>query len=90
MEFNDRQFHAHFGISKETIIILWGILETNVPKMNFTLDHILWTFYFLKVYNSVDVSASYWKIDAKTYRSWVWKVIHTLFILLNTVNLIEI
>lgn len=87
MELNNRQFHANFGLSKATIIILFGVLQSATSHGGFTLDHILWTFYFLKVYNTVDVSAVHWKVDPKTYRLWVWKVIQTLFIYLDTVSL---
>ncbi len=85
MDFTNRQFHAHFGLSKETITTLWKILQIVAFETKFTFEHLLWTFYFLKVYNSMDVSATYWKVDVKTYRLWIWKVIQTLFINLNTV-----
>ena len=86
MNLNNRQFHAHFGLSKTTIIILFGVLQSVASQTGFALDHVLWTFYFLKVYNTVDVSAVYWKVDPKTYRLWVWRVIQTLFVHLDTVR----
>ncbi len=87
MNYSDRQFHAHFGISKSTILILFSILQRVEASYGYTfsLDHLLWTFYFLKVYNSVDVSASHFQIDCKTYRFWMWKVLIILFIHLDTV-----
>ena len=87
MNFSDRKFHAHFGISKSTIIVLFNILQiiqTNY-EYNFSLEHLLWTFYFLKVYNSIDVSASFFHVDCKTYRLWIWRVLLVLFIHLNMV-----
>ena len=70
MDFSNREFHAHFGISKETIIVLWGLLQ-KTSQFNFKFEHLLWTFYFLKIYNSMDVSAIFWKVDIKTYHLWI-------------------
>jgi hypothetical protein len=92
MDFSDRQFHAHFGVSKSTILILFSILQKVqiTYEYTFTLDHLLWTFYFLKVYNSVDVSAEHFHIDCKTYRLWIWRVLLILFLHLDTVKILLI
>ena len=87
MNYSDRKFHAHFGLSKSTILILFSVLQTveTTYGYTFTLDHLLWTFYFLKVYNSVDVSASHFNVDCKTYRIWIWRVLLILFVHLDMV-----
>ena len=84
-EWDDRKFAAHFGIAKETMKILWLHIQSLDTDGIFKLKHLLWTLYFMKVYNSSDVSASFWKVDPKTYSKWVWKLIVFLNLTLNTV-----
>jgi hypothetical protein len=85
LEWSERKFHAHFGVSQFTILVLFQLLHSHFGNY-FSLDHILWAFYFLKVYTSVDVGAEYWKISSKTYELWIWRTLHALFIVLDMVN----
>ena len=50
MNYSDRKFHAHFGLSKSTILILFSVLQTveTTYGYTFTLDHLLWLFIFWK------------------------------------------
>lgn len=47
--------------------------------------HLLWTLYFLKTYNTEDVSCAFLRCDRKTFRLWVWRILAVLFTQLNTV-----
>jgi len=44
----------------------------------FKLDHICWSLYFLKVYSTIDVCSSYWKVSPKTFSRWVWKFLRLM------------
>ena len=70
-EWKNRKFFAHFGVAKATVTILWIFLSS--IDSTFKLEHIFWSFYFLKVYSSIDVCSSYWNVDPKTFSHWVWK-----------------
>jgi len=93
MDFNidnlsDRIFKSIFGISKLTYNYL--VLHFSSLPINYKVEgiHILWTFYFIKVYTSYDVAAVYWGCDVQTYSKWVWKVITLLNFTLDTVSLL--
>ena len=49
-------------------------------EYTFILDHPFWTFYFLKIYNSINVNATHFKIDCKTYSMWISRVLLILFV----------
>jgi hypothetical protein len=67
MDLKDYQFHAYFGLSKTTIIIFFSFFQFVATNVGFILNYVLWTFYFLKVYNTIDISTIQWKVDSKTY-----------------------
>jgi hypothetical protein len=82
---SDRKFAAHFGVCKQTVLILWLHLQTLELPWTLQMKHLLWSLHFLKVYTSVDVSASFWNVDPKTYSLWVWRVLLLIATTLNTV-----
>ncbi len=87
-EWSNRKFAAHFGVSKQTVTVLWAHIQHHDPEGIFKLKHLFWTLYFMKVYSSLDVSASHWKVDAKTYSHWIWRLIFFLNLTLNTVRIL--
>lgn len=78
---NDRIWMAHFGVPVQAMIVIWYFLD--VPCVQ--IKHLLWAFYYLKVYPTDDVGASFWKISCKTYENWVWDVLKNLYKHLKTV-----
>ena len=87
--FSTRVFNAHFGVCKQTTIVLWMHLCSLELDFAVEFHHFLWTLYFLKVYNTLDVSATHWKVDVKTFNLWIWRVIALLAFTLDTVILIH-
>ena len=77
-EWSNRKFHAHFGICKEITSILWLYLKSLDVPFTFEPMHLLWALYFIKVYSSIDVCSSYWKVSPPTYSLWIWRVLHVL------------
>jgi hypothetical protein len=82
-----RKFAAHFGVAQETVFILWLHIQTHDSDGIFQLKHLFWTLYFLKVYSSVDVCASFWKVSPKTYSHWTWRLIFFFDLTLNIVSI---
>ena len=98
-EYSDREFHAHFGVCKQTVLCLFQLISGLSLNYSVGLDKILWTLYFLKVfsfstigfilmkvYNTMDVCAGTWQVSSRTYRKWIWLVIDLLFKNLHTVS----
>lgn len=82
-----RKFRAHFGVSWEVTQVLWRVIVSKgSPYFSFKYDHLLWALHFLKVYDSVDVSAQHWNVDPKTYHTWIWRILATLEELLLEVS----
>jgi hypothetical protein len=77
--------HAHFGVSIETICILWIYLYNYAIVMGIQAQHLLWALHFLKTYNTCRTAAKFWNVNVKTYRFWIWKVIIGLFLCLHQV-----
>jgi hypothetical protein len=86
--YNVRQVSSLFGVSPETITILW--LLFNQMELCFVLQpvHLLWALYFLKHYPTCDAAAHHWQCDVKTYRLYIWRVIAALFTYLDTVSVL--
>src|SRR5947209_4782127 len=82
MEMNERVFAAHFGLDKVTVTLVYVIFLA--PDVQFT--HLLWTLFFLKTYNTLDVCASFWSVDPKTFDKHVWDVMFVLWRKLHTVS----
>jgi hypothetical protein len=74
----ERRFRIFFGIRKEIVLKVWGMLgEGGLRPKNGKPKHLRWALYFLKVYLSEGlgcsaVGGSKGAIDPKTMRKWVW------------------
>jgi hypothetical protein len=84
--YSPRRFAAHFGVSVHTALIVWNLLE-DVPNIIIKPIHILWTLYFLKTYDSVDVAATRFHCDSNTYNTWVCRVLYILYHKLQIVRI---
>src|SRR5690242_2868765 len=82
----DRSFRAHFGMSVAVCRQIWLLLEESdcLPE-KCVATFLLWALYFLKTYNTEDVASARFNCTPKTYRKWVWKVLHCIYNL-NLVN----
>jgi len=69
----NRRWRSYFGASCDTVADIWNALQqTDRLPENAALDHLLWTFMFLKVYEVEVVMAGIIGCDEKTYQKWVW------------------
>ena len=66
----------YFGVGPIVAIILWESLYLHdlIPEGG-QLIHLLWTLCFLKEYGKTHQMANQAKVDAKTYRKYVWRFI---------------
>ena len=70
-----REFLSFFGADPVHVHIIWILLLKNGwLQLGGQLKpyHLLWTFYFLKVYSSFTVLAKNIGCDVKTFRERVW------------------
>ncbi|ORY31116.1 hypothetical protein BCR33DRAFT_840685 [Rhizoclosmatium globosum] len=67
----ERLFRAHFGMSTATCEEVWQELIPSNLHHTIEKKHLLWTLFYLKVYSSIDVSASKFGVTAPTWRKWV-------------------
>jgi len=71
-----RRFRARFGVDPTTVLILWGMLETDgrfdIVETPLNLEHLFWALDFLKNYSNETVQADKFGVDSKTYRKWFW------------------
>ncbi len=74
----EHRFHSFFGAQNEIVLKVWSMLGVGslCPK-NSKLKHLLWAFYFLKVYpregtGCSTVGGSKGAINPKTIQKWVW------------------
>lgn len=72
-----RRFRSSFGVSPLICEKSWNLLNGKRPRGSKPV-HLLWTFLFLKQYNSEHVNHSIVKADEKTFRKWVWIFIYLL------------
>jgi len=80
----NRRWRSYFGASANTVADVWNALDsTNRLPDNASLDHMLWTFMFLKVYETETIMAGIIACDEKTYRKWVWAFAEAIADLLN-------
>ena len=83
---NQRQIRAIYGISFETMIILWQFLKKTDVFFKIKPIYLLWTLYFLKNYPTCDIAANHFKVDAKTFQLYVWRILFLLYIYFDTVS----
>jgi len=74
----NRAYHAHFGVSAEVSLQLWLLLVDAELLDNLLPKHLLWALFFLKKYPTEHVGASRWNVTPKTFRKYIWKMIHTI------------
>ena len=82
----NRVFSAHFGVSKQTVAVLFTHLSTLQLPYTIEVHYVYWTLYFLKTYDSLDLCSHYWNVDPKTFSLWIWRIIALIERTLNTVN----
>jgi hypothetical protein len=73
----ERDFRASFGCGVIVLLSLWELLMAHdmLPPGG-TLEHLLWTCMFLKVYgNQRTLCTMAGGVDQETFRKWVWKFI---------------
>lgn len=87
-QYNGSKDHvkADFGVCIKTIFLLYICLQHFDLPFVIEPQHLLWTLYFLKNYNSMHVMSERWNVDTKTFRLWTWRVILALFEYLHTVR----
>ncbi len=79
--YNDRTWRSLFGVSKDTICYVWE----NIQPVAFERKHLLMALNYLKLYELTDVAHLRWQVAEKTWRKYVWKVLHHLAAKLNTI-----
>ena len=78
------------GIAKETAQVLWSHIQVyNLDGIFQHTEHLFWTLYFMKTYNSLDVCASYWS-DTKDIFSMGLENHFLIDTTLNTVSALVI
>lgn len=71
----NRHIRSHFGVSFEVIIDVDDLLSIQSSDER---THLLWALFFLKVYNTENVSARFWKVTEKTYRKHLHPMIEKI------------
>lgn len=79
-----RTFRSLYGIHIFTAAILYMYAVS--ANNDIEAPHILWFLHWIKTYNTVDVNASYWKCDPKTFRKYVYQALLALFGSLDSVS----
>lgn len=69
-----RRFLSVFGISPYVVSLIWDMFENGSDFADTKIRpiHLLWTLYFLKVYDTETVCANACCCDEKTFRKWIW------------------
>jgi hypothetical protein len=83
---NEENFRALFGVGLQTVLFSWILLLKVDGDVEIEPVHLLWTLYFLKQY-PISRNVWYFKVDRKTFKKYVWRVIALLHIHLNTVSI---
>lgn len=84
----ERVFKANYGVSKECVQTLFE-LATSVDE-SMKINFILWLFYFLKNYTSLDVCATHFGVTAKTFGKHLWETIFLLHAIVKTVRTLNL
>lgn len=75
---NPRSFAALIGFQPEVLVLLWRKYGHELHRKHVRPAQILMALSFLKVYASLDVMATIWKISRSHLHVQVWHVIATL------------
>jgi hypothetical protein len=73
----DRSFREYFGCGAQTALALWALILCSgaIPDGG-SLQHMLWTLLFMKVYAKSEImSRLTGGADKTTIRKWVWQFI---------------
>src|SRR4051794_6356755 len=87
VSWTERKFRANFGISSLSASVLWSFLLSLSIDLPLQPVYMLWTLYFLKVYDTVDVMAGRFHCDVATFSHWTWHILFLLYSSLDTVNI---
>jgi hypothetical protein len=71
---------ACFGAKPNVMAHLWTLIdpERTMPT-GVKTEHIIWAFYFLKLYNQEEVNTrNVGGPDEKTFRKWVWLFVEAI------------
>jgi hypothetical protein len=79
-----RRFTATFDACYQTFDFIWQLISKYSNKIK--LEHLQQTLFWLKNYPTLDVCATTWQVDIKTFDKWLWETIKTLAFCLNTVS----
>jgi hypothetical protein len=76
----DRSFREYFGCGAEAALALWAlILSSAALPEGGSLQHMLWTLMFMKVYAKSEIlSRLTGGADKSTIRKWVWQFIEAI------------
>jgi hypothetical protein len=66
---------------------LWQLISKYSNKIKF--EHLQQTLFLLKNYPTLNVCATKWQVDIKTFDKWLWEIIKTLSSCLNTVSILH-
>jgi hypothetical protein len=80
LQSEDRDFREFFGCGVLVFLSLWNLLDTtdSIPQKG-TIEHLLWTLMFLKVYaKQRTLSALAGGVDPETFRRWCWRFIEAI------------
>ena len=70
----ERTFRSNFGICTDVAWYVWVNLNGLTTRKSHP-KHFLMSLYFLKTYSTENVIASYFNVDEKTARFWIWEFI---------------
>jgi len=75
----NRRFRACFGTSALICVKLWTVcVDGGRLPQGAMPHHLLWALMFLKLYAVEEVHASHAGCDEKTFRDWVWAILHVI------------
>ena len=78
-----KRYAAAFGLSPYMTSVLWYRLA-EAQQLDYVLPpktlpiHLLWGLLFLKLYSTEHINSLICGVDEKTFRKWVWAVIHAI------------
>ena len=69
----NRRYTAHFGATIHLTYVLWCLLDVvNDGPVGGTIEHLLWTLMFFKIYGTNETMARACKCDPNTFRKRTW------------------
>ena len=80
----ERAFRDFFGTSPIVVMVLWKLpVDSGLMPEDGTITHILWTFFFFKVYPKQGpacsaAGGSNGAVDPKTWRKYIWPFIYAI------------